>query len=146
MLVNDFSTEMVMVDGFPKQTFTKRYRNLWDMFSESADVNQETVYLLEGQNRITFGQAREMATRLAGHLREQAGVERGDHIGILMENSIRFVISFWAVQCLGATAVIFNTRLATPELMRQLQFSDLKALLTSSVLSAKVKEIPAGEL
>ena len=64
-----------------------------------------------------------MAGRLAAHLREKSGVGRGDHVGLLMENSIRFIVSFWAIQNLGATAVIFIT---IPELKRQLQFSDLK--------------------
>ena len=63
-----------------------------------------------------------------------------------MENSIGFILSFWAIQKLGATAVIFNTRLATPELKRQLQFSDLKVLLSSPLMSSKVREIPSEEL
>ena len=48
------------------------------------------------------------AALLAGLLRK-AGVKKGDHVGLLMENSALFVIAFFAVQRLGAAAVVFNT-------------------------------------
>jgi long-chain acyl-CoA synthetase len=40
--------------------------------------------------------------------------------------------------------VVFNNRLATPELARQFQVSDIKILLSSPLLSMKVREIPPG--
>lgn len=146
MLVEDFSIETVEVGGYPIQTFKKRFRNIWEMFIKSSIEFKDEVYLIEGRNRLTFRQTAEMAAGLAARLKERTGAGLGDHLGILMENSIRFIITFWAVQGLGATAAIFNTRLAPPELKRQLQFSDLKVLLFSPALSEKVKEIPAGDL
>ena len=146
MLVDDFSIETVEVGGYPIQTFARRFRNMWDMFLESASKFKDDLYLIEGQKRLTFGQTADLAAGLAAHLKEETGAGRGDHVGILMENSIRFIISFWAIQSMGATAVIFNTRLAAPELKRQLQFSDLKVLLFSPVLSVNVGEIPAEDL
>ncbi|MGO9378370.1 MAG: class I adenylate-forming enzyme family protein, partial [Dissulfurispiraceae bacterium] len=146
MLSDDFSIETVEVEGYPIQTFKNRFRNLWEMFLKAANTCKGEIYLIEGQTRLTFGQAAEMAAGLASHLKEEASVGRGDHVGVLMENSIRFVISFWAIQNLGAVAVIFNTRLATPEMKRQLQFSDLKVLLSSPIMSSKVQEIPSEDL
>jgi long-chain acyl-CoA synthetase len=146
MLIEDFSIETVEVGGYPIQTFKKRFRNIWEMFINSSITFKDDIYLIEGQNRLTFGQTADMTVGLAGRIKAKTGADRGDHIGILMENSIRFILVFWAVQSLGATAVIFNTRLAPPELKRQLQFSDLKVLLSSPVLSEKAKEIPPGDL
>lgn len=116
------------------------------MFLEAVAMYKHDIYLIEGQHRLTFGQTANMVAGLAARIKENTGAGQGDHVGILMENSIRFVVSFWAIQSLGATAVIFNTRLATPELKRQLQFSDLKVLLSSPVFSEKVHEIPSGAL
>ncbi|MGA3084287.1 MAG: class I adenylate-forming enzyme family protein [Thermodesulfobacteriota bacterium] len=146
MLIKDFSLENVEVGGYSIQTFKNRFRNLWEMFFQSTITYKNEIYVIEGQKRITFGQAAELAIGLAAQIKAKTGAGQGDHIGILMENSIRFVIAFWATQSLGATAVIFNTRLAAPELKRQLQFSDLKVLLSSSVLSVKVQEIPSENL
>lgn len=146
MLIDDFSTETVEVEGYPIETFKNRFRNLWEMFLKAVDAYRDEIYLIEGTDRLTFGQAEETAVGLAAHLKERALVGRGDHVGILMENSIRFVISFWAIQNLGAIAVIFNSRLASPEMKRQLQFSDLKILLSSPIMSSKVREIPPEDL
>ncbi len=145
-MIEDFSIETVEVGGYPIQTFTKRFRTMREMFLAGAAAFKDAIYLVEGQNRLTYGQTADLAAGLAARIKEKIGAGRGDHVGILMENSIRFIASFWAVQNLGATAVIFNTRLATPELKRQLQFSDLKGLLTSPIMSAKVEEIPPGDL
>jgi acyl-CoA synthetase (AMP-forming)/AMP-acid ligase II len=146
MLIEDFSIETSEMGGYPIQAFKKRFSNTWELFHKSAAMYKDDVFLIEGQNRLTFGQAADMAVRLAAHLREKSGVGQGDHVGLLMENSIRFIISFWAIQNLAATAVIFNTRLTIPELKRQLQFSDLKVLLSSTILSEKVQVIPSHEL
>jgi long-chain acyl-CoA synthetase len=146
MLIEDFSTETVEVQGFAIQTFKNRFRHMWEMFVKAADAYRDETYLIEGQNRLTFGQAAEMAAGLAAYLREKTGVGQGDHIGVLMENDIRFILSFWAIQNLGAAAVVFNTRLAMPELRRQLRFSDLSVLLTSPVMVEKVQEIPPEDL
>ncbi|GAB4338414.1 MAG: long-chain fatty acid--CoA ligase [Candidatus Abyssubacteria bacterium] len=146
MIIDDFSLETVNVGGYPIQTFKKRFRTLWQMFSTCATAFENEIFLIEGHERLTFRRTASAVAAMAAHLREKAGVGRGDHVGILMENSIRFVISFWAIQNLGATAVVFNTRLAPAELERQLNFSDLKVLLTSPLLSPKLQEIPSGSL
>ncbi|MBI4766697.1 MAG: acyl--CoA ligase [Deltaproteobacteria bacterium] len=146
MLTDDFSLETVEVGGYPIQTFKNRFRNMWEMFLQSTITYKDEIYLIEEQNRITFGQAADLAVRLASRIKEKAEAGPGDQVGILMENSIGFVISFWAIQNLGATAVIFNTRLATPELERQLQFSDLKLLISSLLMSEKLRELPSENL
>ena len=140
MLVEDFSIETVEVGGYPIQTFKARFRNIWGMLLESAARYPDEVYLIENEQRLTFGQTVDLAGALASYIKKQAGFGRGDHLGILMENSIRFVVTFWAIQNLGATAVVFNTRLAKAELKRQLQFSDLKALIYSPLLASGLQE------
>lgn len=143
-MLEDFSVEKVEVGGFPMQTFKHRFPNVWEMFCRSASVYGEMVFLIEGQNRLTYRETAGKIAILAAYLREAAKVGKGDHVGMLMENSILFVITFWAIQSLGATAVVFNTRLAPPELARQFQVSDIKVLLSSPLLSMKVQEIPRG--
>lgn len=140
MLRDDFSVETVELNGYPIKTFKARHRSLREMFRESVSVYENKVYLSEGENQLTYRQAGDMAVGLAVFLREELGVRRGDHIGLLMENSIPNIIAFWAVQELGAVGVLFNTQLAPPELKRQLEFSDLKALLVTASLSKKVEE------
>ncbi|MBI5116520.1 acyl--CoA ligase [Candidatus Poribacteria bacterium] len=146
MIIEDFTVETVEIGGYPIQTFKKRFRNVWEMFSKCATAFENEIFLVEEQNRLTFRQTAEMVAGMAANIKAKTGVSKGDHVGILMENSIRFIITFWAIQNLGATAVVFNTRLAVPELERQLHFSDLKVLFSSPLLSTKIEEIPSGSL
>ncbi len=146
MILKDFAVETVLVQGHPVQMFRDRFRNLWEMFSRAADMYGAREFLVEGSRRLTFQEAMEKSARLAAFVGRKSGAGRGDHIGILMENSIIFVIAFLAIQKLGATAVVFNTRLAGPELLRQFDVSDLKFLLSSPLMSAKLQEIPSGSL
>jgi long-chain acyl-CoA synthetase len=144
MLIEDFSIETVEVNGNPVRTFKKRYRNLRQMFSQSVTAYGKDTYLIEGDHRLTYGDTADLAAGMAEMLRKEAGVSKGDHVGLLMENTVRFVIAFWAIQELGAAAVVFNTRLAPSELKRQLQFSDLTALLSTPAQSGKTQDAPSG--
>lgn len=145
MLIEDFTIETVNIGGHPIQAFKKRYRNLGQLFSESVAAYKNKVCLVEGDQKLTFEETAQLVAGMAELLRKEAGVTKGDHVGMLMENNIRFIIAFWAIQALGAVAVVFNTRLAPPELKRQLEFSDLKMLLSTPGLSGKVENDPAQE-
>jgi long-chain acyl-CoA synthetase len=113
------------------------------MFSESVAAHEKNMYLIEGDQRFTYRDTAELVAGMAELLRKEADAGKGDHVGMLMENTVRFIIAFWAIQELGAVAVVFNTRLAPSELKRQLQFSDLKALLSTPGLSGKVQDEPS---
>jgi long-chain acyl-CoA synthetase len=144
VMIEDYSVETVEVGGFPIQTFRHRFKNVWEMFHKAASIYRDQVFLVEGPTRLTFQDTANKGTLMASFLRQRAGLGKGDHVGLLMENSILFIITFWAIQRLGATAVVFNTRLAPSELTRQFQASDLKGLLCSPLLSLKVQEIPSA--
>jgi acyl-CoA synthetase (AMP-forming)/AMP-acid ligase II len=139
-MVKDFAIETVEVDGFPIQTFRHRFKNVWEMFSHASRVYAGKEFLVEGANRLTFRETVEKVAQVAAYLGEKMGGQRKVPVGILMENSITFVITFLAIQQCGATAVVFNNRLAPPELKRQIQISDIKLLLSSPQLSAKAQE------
>lgn len=139
-MVKDFTIETVEIGGFPIQTFRHRFKNVWEMFSHASRVYAEREFLVEGPNRLTFRETVKKVTQVAAYLGEKMGGQRKVPVGILMENSITFVITFLAIQQSGATAVVFNNRLATPELKRQIQISDIELLLSSPQLSAKAQE------
>ena len=121
IMIEEFSIETVEVGGFPIQTFKHRFKSIWEMFCQSVSDYGDQVFLIEGPNRLTFRETTIKVAFLAAYLREKVGVHKGDHVGMLMENSILFIIAFWAIQKLGATAVVFNIRLAAAELARQIQ-------------------------
>ncbi|MBN3779005.1 AMP-binding protein [Burkholderia sp. Ac-20345] len=56
------------------------------------------------------------------------GIEPGEHVGIMMGNSIDWVVLFYAAASIGAVTVPINTRFKTDELNYCLKQSDVRVL------------------
>jgi acyl-CoA synthetase (AMP-forming)/AMP-acid ligase II len=71
-------------------------------------------------------------------------VRRGDHVAVLMYNSLEVIESFFACQKLGACPVPVNFRLAPSELAYILEDSESVAVLTDGQLAQLALEATAG--
>jgi long-chain acyl-CoA synthetase len=58
------------------------------------------------------------------------GVQPGDRVGLLLLNQVEFVVSFFALQALGAIVVPLNYRLTAEELYNVAKHSDMKGLIS----------------
>ncbi len=111
-----------------------------------------------GEREMTYAELRDAADRLAGAL-AQAGVERGDRVGILLDNdgAIEAHVTYHASHRLGAINVPLNTRYVERELAEVLafvapaaivfapQFAELLGRLRGSLGSAVLLEATAAE-
>jgi len=71
---------------------------------------------LASGRRFTYAQANDRVGRLAWHLRENFGIERGDRVGILAANCTDYLEVQFACAKLGAVFLPLNWRLTVPEL------------------------------
>lgn len=78
--------------------------------------------------RLSYAALREEVRRAAKGLMA-LGIARGDHVAILMGNRIEWLLSFLAVQQLGATAVGLNTWATPRELAFALEHADVKCVI-----------------
>ena len=88
------------------------------LLDEQARKHGAREAVVAGSVRLTYSALRDAVRRTAKGL-VALGVTRGDHVAILMGNRVEWLLSFLAVQQLGATAVGLNTW-ATP---RELEFA-----------------------
>ncbi len=79
-------------------------RDLW--LATSSEPDQP--YLVYEDEHITYGEARRRVEEVANALITDFGVGRGDSVGIAMRNYPEWILSFWAAQMAGATAVEMN--------------------------------------
>lgn len=86
--------------------------NTAEYLLERADPGQ--VALIAGKTHFTYHDLRAASERVAGALID-AGVQRGDRVGILGNNSLFWVASYLATLKLGAVAVPFATTLMPDE-------------------------------
>ena len=79
---------------------------------------------------VSFGEAFELSKRLAARL-GTLGLQRGEHVAIVGENSPEWAISYFAVVWAGAVAVPLDSRATERNLKQVLGLSDSRFLIAS---------------
>ena len=93
--------------------------------------------------RLDYRDLNIYANRCAGVL-AQLGMQAGDRIALLMQNSVEFIGLFYGAAKLGMVVVPLNTRLAAAELEFILSDSGTRALFYGPEFAATLKEIRAS--
>ncbi len=110
----------------------------------ASEVPQKTAIIL-GSQKVTYGELEEASNRVANAL-TWLGIEKSDHIAVLMSHSPEWVINYFGVIKAGGIAVLLSSMLKAPELGSLLRDSDAKILITerkiSQILSPVLPDIP----
>jgi fatty-acyl-CoA synthase len=99
-----------------------------DALVRAAAVAPDVEAVVATDGRITY----EALAKEVGFIRDALfaqGVRKGDHVGLYLGNSIRWVATFLALGSLGAVTVPINTRFVAPELAYALRQSQVKILI-----------------
>ena len=99
-------------------TVIPKSRTIPALLREQAQQHGPREAVVAGSVRLSYAQLHEQVLHTARAL-AALGVRRGDHAAILMGNRVEWILSFLALQQLGAVAVGLNTW-ATP---RELEFA-----------------------
>ncbi len=110
----------------------------------ASEMPQKEAIVLDSQ-RITYGELNEASNRVANAL-IGLGMERGDHVAILMSHSAEWVINYFGVIKAGGVSVLLSSMLKAPELDSLLRDSDSKILITekefSQTLCSVLPQVP----
>lgn len=108
-----------LIDGFTpyaKKDAEKYNRLRWwpgltfgDIFDRAADMFPDKTAFVDSEGRLTYGQARDMANRLAGSLME-LGIRPGDRVLVQLPNWKEFAVVFFALQKIGAIDTLLIDR------------------------------------
>ncbi|MGG5252636.1 o-succinylbenzoate--CoA ligase [Neobacillus sp. SM06] len=90
---------------------------------------------------LSFKELYECARKTAGQF-QQFGLKKADFAAVLLKNHLDTVVILFALQLLGAKAVILNNRLTPAELSWQLKDSHSAFLVLESDFEAVLNEIP----
>lgn len=115
-----FEVQEVVLDGIPLRSFVRAPRTIVDAF-QMAKAHADLTHLVLEDERLTFAQVRAQALAIAGRLRSDFGVSRGDRVAIAMRNLPEFVVGFWSAAVLGAIVVPLNAWWTGPELLYAIQ-------------------------
>lgn len=107
---------------------------LGDLLLKAADRFPDHDAIIFPDVRLTYAELRDRSYARARSLLG-LGLDRGDHIGILMPNCLDYVECLFAAQLIGAMAVPMNARYKAQELAYVVENADLSAILTTDLVS-----------
>lgn len=117
---------------------------LGDVLRERAETHRTEIFLKFRDGELTFGEVDAMANRVAQGLAAQ-GVDRGDHVAVMLPNCADLVFVVFALARLGAVAVPVNTEYKGDLLQHVLHGSDASTLVVDGPLVDRVAPL-AGRL
>ena len=103
-------------------------RTIPALLDEQAVKFGDREALVAGAQRLSYSTLRDEVRRIAKGL-VALGVKRGDHVAILMGNRIEWVLSFFALQQLGAISVGLNTWATPREMEYALSHAEVTCLI-----------------
>lgn len=93
-----------------------------------------------GFRALTYGELRELSSRLATGLAER-GIGPGDRVGVLMSKRVEYVVTLLALWRLGATLVPLFTAFATGAIAMRVEGAEVRLVITEPSQRAKVDPI-----
>jgi o-succinylbenzoate---CoA ligase len=99
-----------------------------NFLKKRAFLTPERTAVYFNEETISFKELYEQSFQTAGKL-QALGVQKDQFIGVLLRNHLDTIVILFALQLVGVKAVIFNNRLATKELVWQLNDSGVVSLI-----------------
>ena len=136
-----FALTEVEVNGQTLKAWASAPNSLRDVWLSTAG-HADTDYLVYQNERWTYTQAHEEVARIANWLVSQ-GIQPGDHVAIAMRNYPEWLLSYWAIACVGAVSVGVNAWWVPDELKYGLQDSRTKLLICDKERLARFADFQA---
>lgn len=100
-----------------------------DYLTTAVNDDPEKVFLYQGKEQLTYKDFDEVTDKLAESFL-QAGLKRGDHMGVLATNQMEWVITFFAATKIGLGVIALSPRYRDSELEYMLNHSQARAIVT----------------
>ena len=107
---------------------------------DTVGQHPDYVAISFNEMHITYKELNERVNMFA-HALQKCGVEKGDRIALLLVNSPTYVIAFFAVMKLGAIVVNLNVGIQGEELVRCLNDSGAKVVVTLDLFAQNIYRV-----
>ncbi|HEY8545813.1 MAG TPA: AMP-binding protein, partial [Acidimicrobiales bacterium] len=114
-----------------------------DLLRRRLDTDPDGEYLDVCGTKVTAAEVADTATRIAGAL-AGFGVEPGDRVATLVENSAEALLAWWGIVAGGGVAVPVNTAYKGEYLRHQLVDSGARVLIVEADLAERAERVADG--
>ena len=111
------------------------------LFDAFCALHAQTTAVVAGDERLTFAELNEWATRTAGALAHGFGIAKGDRVAIAMRNCPSWIVTYMAVLKAGGIAVLVNGWWQPDELKHGLELTSPKLVLADGPRAAKIADL-----
>ncbi|HKS58962.1 MAG TPA: long-chain fatty acid--CoA ligase [Steroidobacteraceae bacterium] len=115
--------------------------NLFYNATVAAARYPDKPFVVFFEGAITFSQFKQQAEQLAGYLQQDCGVQQGDRVLLVMQNSPQFIVSYYAILRANAIVVPVNPMSVTAELEHYVQDSGAKVALVAQEVYPQLKPL-----
>lgn len=110
---------------------TKQHRMIHELIAERAAATPEKLAIVQGRTRVSYAELHRKISTLACYLVD-CGVQKGDRVAILSENSPEYIIAYFGAQQAGAIAVDINFQYSAAEVRKLLDHCTPTVLIVQS--------------
>lgn len=134
------------VERFGRQLpfITNAPTNLADYVAFFAAQHGDAIFLVEGDERLSFKQVYLAARQVAAGLVDGFGVQRGDRVGLAMRNANAWCVSYIGILMAGGCATLLNGWWQGGELAAGIIDSEAKLVIADPQRAARLEGIEHG--
>ena len=114
--------------------------NIFDSLERAQNRLPDKEALIFKGERTTYGSLYQHACRLSAALEKHFGIRRGDRVAIFLPNIPEFIVSYYAIERLGAIAVSLNVMLKREEVEFILRDCGASVLIATPQLLEQVPD------
>jgi long-chain acyl-CoA synthetase len=114
--------------------------SLTAFLEEAVENYRDNTALTRGEQKISYGELLDLTETFAAALCE-AGVQKGDRVGLMLPNCPEYVLAFFGTMRIGATATQANPLYVGRELKHIFENSGTETVIVHSMLYEKAKAV-----
>ncbi|MDQ3862303.1 MAG: long-chain fatty acid--CoA ligase [Actinomycetota bacterium] len=114
--------------------------SLTEFLEDAAGKYRDNIVLTQGERRISYKELLESTEKMAAALSE-AGVKRGDRVGLMLPNCPEYVTGFFGALRAGAATTQVNPLYIGRELEHIFSDSGTQTVIVHAMMYGKVKEV-----
>lgn len=113
--------------------------NLYNVLLNSSKTFENKIAIIDNWGRkYSYSQLINQVDQFASYLVHTKGIQKGDHIGLIMYNCIEFCVSFLAACKIGAVSVPIPSKYKKDEIHSLIDKSDLQLIVCDETLYSYV--------
>ncbi|MHA7820842.1 MAG: class I adenylate-forming enzyme family protein [Erythrobacter sp.] len=134
-----FHTSSYNDGGVEMPAFTVSPPTLAHYFAHFCNEHKDVEFIVDGELRMTFGDAYGAATCVAESLVTEHGVEKGDRVGIAARNSANWMVAYMGIVMAGGCATLLNGFWGGDELAYGVRLAECKLVLADAGRAARLE-------